>query len=111
MDKHKRFAGQMRVNQDTLPQFDHNDSESDPTNNSYKLTADGCMDRWNEPRQEFFRSQRRNTSIPSNHVEFNERKMMNNVALLARHGQYPRPDETIEYFIVRNINLIQQYGG
>lgn len=88
----------------------HNEKfAQDSEHNSCALTSDGCMARTydDSPFRDLELSDSEDSFGMS--AESYERKLMNQVAILKQYGKQPMADETIEQFVVRNIETIKDH--
>ena len=87
--------------------------EGDNKHNSSCLTACGCFERHNLPREAQYLSEKENhrTSFATfNKTEYQERQLMNMVAFLQKQGCSLLQDETLEQYVMRNKDkLNEQY--
>ena len=80
---------------------------SDDRHNSFTLTADGCMRRFDQTK--LFRENELNLKGEGHFgraAMLEERTLMNYVSILAKKGKQPLANETIESFVIKNIDSI-----
>lgn len=82
----------------------------DDEHNSFTLTADGCINRLADSSP--FRDNELNSVLNQSfarNAEADERTLMNYVSILSRCGKQPMLNETLESFVIRNIELVSDY--
>lgn len=82
---------------------------TDDLHTSMALTSDGCMARMND--DSAFRDAELDTRVDSfgNGAEADERMMMNYLSILTKHGKQPAPQQSIEQFIIKNMDILSEY--
>lgn len=82
---------------------------SDDQHQSFTLTADGCMNRMTDTT--VFRDLELETRVDvfGRGSEADERLVMNYLAILINEGLQPSPGQSIESFIIKNIDAISRF--
>lgn len=77
---------------------------------SFVLTSVGCMNRMKD--ESLFRELELDTRVDTfgRGAEADERMIMNHLATLKRCGLQPSPGQSIENFIIKNMDTISRYN-
>ena len=94
----------------------HDRFATDDKHHSMVLTADGCAKRLIDETP--FRDNELMTEAVTiardfnmgNAAEAQERRMMNYISILARHGKQPNSRQTIESFIIEHLDLLSEFA-
>lgn len=109
-EKSGRPQGERNYYQKEVDQF-KGKFEGDETHNSFCLTACGCFERHNLPREAQYLSEKENhqTSFATfNKTEYQERQLINMVAFLQKQGCSFLPDESLEQYVMRNKDKLSE---
>ena len=85
--------------------------EKDSTHHSFCLRADGCFKRHDLPREQqylTFNENRRADLKTFNHIESEERWLINKVAYLQQIGCALKAEETLEQYVSRNADKLRE---
>lgn len=85
--------------------------EADDKHHSYCLSASGCFERHNTPREAQYLSNQENRRADFstfNRTEYQEGRLMNMVTILQKQGCSLLADESLEQYVLRNKNKLNE---